>query len=106
MGHSPMSGVYTSLPSFLDATLKVLGDDILSEPLRLEVKHIFAMPIEGGTYVAVELAAINSKGQNGMTYDQRYCWIVKYGDDEMVHEARAYLDTDLLTRVIEQNAKK
>ena len=105
MGHSPMSKTYTSLSEFLDATIKVLANDILTEPLRLEVKNVIAMPIDGGTHAVVELAAIDAKCQSGMTYDMKYCWVVKYGNDEKIVEARAYIDTDLLNRAIEQNRK-
>ena len=106
MGSTPMSKEYTSLSSFLDATIKVLGDDVLTEPLRLEVKNVIAMPIElGGTTAVVELAAMNAKCQNGMDYPMRYCWVVKYDSNEKIVEARAYIDTDLLNKAISGNTK-
>ena len=105
MGSTPMSKTYTSLQDFLDATIKVLGNDVLTEPLRLQVKNVIAMPIEGGTYAVVELAAMDAKCQNGMTYDMKYCWVVRYGQDEKINEARAYIDTDLLNRAIDGNRK-
>lgn len=100
-----MSKTYTSLSSFLDATIKVLGDSVLTEPLRLEVKNVIAMPIDDGTHAVVELAAIDALCQNGLIYDMKYCWVVKYSMEEKMIEARAYLDTDLLSRAIEQNQK-
>jgi uncharacterized protein len=104
-GSTPMSKTYTSLSSFLDATIQVLGKDVLTEPLKLGVKNVIAMPIDGGTYGVVELAAIDARCQNGMLYDMRYCWVVKYGDDETINEVRAYIDTDLLNRAIAGNKK-
>ena len=104
-GSTPMSATYTSLQAFLDATIQVLGNDVLTEPLRLQVKNVIAMPIDAGTYAVVELAAMDAKCQNGMPYDMKYCWVVKYGKDEKITEARAYLDTDLLRRAIEGNRK-
>ena len=100
-----MSGSYTSLQSFLDATIKVLGNDVLTEPLRLEVRDVTVMPIDGGTQAVVELASINAKCQNGMPYNMRYCWVVKYGEDGKIHTTRAYLDTALLDKAIEGNRK-
>lgn len=104
-GSTPMSATYTSLHSFLDATIQVLGNDVLKEPLRLQVKNVIAMPVSGGTYAVVELAAVDAECQNGMTYNMKYCWVVRYDDDEKIVEARAYLDTDLLRRAIEGNRK-
>jgi uncharacterized protein len=105
MGSTPMSRTYTSLSSFLDATIQVLGKDVLTEPLRLEVKNAVAMPVKGGTYAVVELAAMQAKCQNGMDYNMRYCWVCRYGEDEKIHEARAYIDTDLLNRAITEDRK-
>jgi len=39
----------------------------------------------------------------GLTYDMVYCWIVKFDKNRKIVKVRAYLDTDLLTRAIEQN---
>ena len=90
-GSTPMSATYTSLLSFLDGTIQVLGNDVLTEPLRLAVKSVIAMPGDGVTHAAVELAAMDAKCQNGLAYDMKYCWVVKYGTDEKITEARAYL---------------
>ncbi len=104
-GSTPMSATYTSLQSFLDATIQVLGNDVLTAPLRLEVKNVISMPIDNGTYAVAELAAKDAKCQNGMIYDMKYCWVVRYSDEEKIVEARAYIDTDLLRRAIEENRK-
>lgn len=103
MGHTAMSRTYTSLQSFLDATISVLGGHVLSEPLRLSVRNVVAMPIEDGTYAVVELEAIDAQCRNGMTYDMKYCWVVRYGEEDKIKEARAYIDTALLDRALEGN---
>jgi uncharacterized protein len=103
MGHTAMSRTYTSLQSFLDATISVLGSHVLSEPLKLRVKNVVAMPEGGETQAVVELEAIDAKCRNGMVYDMRYCWVVRYGEDEKIREARAYIDTALLDRALEGN---
>ncbi|KIY02668.1 uncharacterized protein Z520_01133 [Fonsecaea multimorphosa CBS 102226] len=111
-GHSPMSARYTSKQDFIDNTLKVLRERVLTEPLRLGVRHVIVSPvgeegkegkdeeIEGE--VVVELEALDAVCRNGLPYDMRYCWICKFARGKIV-QVRAYLDTDLLTRAIQQN---
>jgi hypothetical protein len=38
-------------------------------------------------------------------YDMVYCWIVRFNKDGKIDPVRAYLDTDLLTRAIEENGR-
>jgi ketosteroid isomerase-like protein len=40
---------------------------------------------------------------SGLTYDMTYCWIVRFNTEKKIVKVRAYLDTELLTRAIEQN---
>ncbi|EXJ59796.1 hypothetical protein A1O7_03943 [Cladophialophora yegresii CBS 114405] len=106
MGHSPMSRKYTGKQDFVDNTLKVLRERVLTEPLRLEVSNVIGtLEGEGDDIhgeVAVELAAVEAVCKNGLTYDMRYAWICKFQRGRIVR-VRAYLDTDLLTRAMEQN---
>jgi ketosteroid isomerase-like protein len=39
----------------------------------------------------------------GLKYDMVYCWIIKFTENRKIKQVRAYLDTDLLTRAIEEN---
>lgn len=39
----------------------------------------------------------------GLKYDMVYCWIVRFNKDGKIDQVRAYVDTDLLTRAIEEN---
>jgi ketosteroid isomerase-like protein len=32
-----------------------------------------------------------------------YCWIIRFNEDRKIDKVRAYLDSDLLTRAIEEN---
>jgi hypothetical protein len=36
-------------------------------------------------------------------YDMVYCWIVRFNKEKKVDKVRAYLDTDLLTRAVQEN---
>jgi len=101
VGHTPMSGKYNSKQAFLDATFQVLNKKVLGGPLRLRTINV----IGGGDsdWATVEMEAIDAKCNNGMTYDMRYCWVVRFGQDGLIEQVRAYIDTDLLVRAIEQN---
>lgn len=62
MGHSPMSGRYTSKKEFVDATLTVLREKVLTEPLRMKVVNVIA---GDGEWAAVEMEAIDAVCKNG-----------------------------------------
>ncbi|OAP59030.1 hypothetical protein AYL99_06327 [Fonsecaea erecta] len=83
-GHSPMSRRYTSKQDFMDNTLTVLRERVLTEPLRLKVRHVVVSPTPtaaaggGGAEgaeegkdeeidgdVVVELEAVDAKCKNG-----------------------------------------
>jgi len=99
VGQTPMSGTYNSKQDFMNATFEVLNKKVLGGPLLLNVRNI----VVGGDSATAELEAIDAKCKNGMTYDMRYCWVVRFGESGLIEEVRAYLDTDLLSRAIEQN---
>lgn len=101
VGHTPMSGSYSSKQEFLDATIQILNNKVLGGPLRFRPINV----VGGGedNQATVELEAIDATCKNGMTYDMRYCWIVRFGGSGKIDKVRAYLDTDLLARAIEQN---
>ncbi|KAK5944042.1 hypothetical protein PMZ80_003323 [Knufia obscura] len=101
VGHTPMSGSYSSKQDFLDATFQVLNKKVLGGPLKLRIVNV----VGGGDsdWATVEMEAIDAKCKNGMTYDMRYCWMVRFGSTGMIEQVRAYLDTDLLARAIEQH---
>jgi len=105
MGHSPMSRQYVGKQDFVDNTIKVLSGRILTEPLRLKVANVVGSVtgddgISGE--VAVEFEAIDAVCKNGLTYDMRYAWVCSFDNGKIV-KVRAYLDTDLLTRAMDQN---
>lgn len=102
VGQTPMSGTYDSKQAFLDATIEVLNGKVLDGPLLLRTVNV----VGGGSeseWATVELEAIDAKCRNGMVYDMRYCWNVRFGKDDMIEQVRAFLDTDLLERAIKEN---
>ncbi|KPI40939.1 uncharacterized protein AB675_10562 [Cyphellophora attinorum] len=101
VGSTPMSGV-----DFLDATIQVLGNSVLTEPLKIETLHVTVGAVEdkpGMTRAAVEMKSINAKARSGKPYDMTYCWIATFDDKtELIREVRAYIDTELLIRTIKE----
>ena len=96
MGTHPLAGTYNNKQDFLEHTFVRLNK-ILKEGVVLKVTGII---VQDDT-AAVELET-HSKGLNGMPFNNRYCWIVKFKDKAIV-EVRAYLDSALVQKVIEEN---
>ena len=55
----------------------------------------------GGDWAVVELRSLAS-AQNGLRFDNRYCWVSRFSADKIV-EVRAYLDSALVARLFEEN---
>ena len=100
-GHTPISRSYTSKTEFIEETFDMLRGRVLKEPLRLGVKQITG----GGEseWAVAELSAIDAVCKNGLTYDMEYCWVCRFDKNHKIVEVRAYLDSDLLIRALEQN---
>lgn len=96
MGTHPLAGTYYTKADFLAHTFARL-DKILKEGVLLRVAHIL---VEGDS-AAVEMESL-STALNGKPFDNRYCWIVHFTDGTIV-EVRAYLDSALVQRLIDEN---
>ncbi|KAF3797467.1 hypothetical protein GCG54_00005221 [Colletotrichum gloeosporioides] len=69
-------------------------------PLHLEVQNI----IVSGNQAAVELKAVKTRIKNGQPFPNEYTWILGFNEKGKVATVRAYMDTDLVTRVIDSVA--
>jgi ketosteroid isomerase-like protein len=96
MGHHPLAGTYHTKADFLAHTFARL-DKILKEGVVLRVTNILV----GGDSAAVEMESL-STALNGKPFDNRYCWIVHFSEGTIV-EVRAYLDSALVQRLIDEN---
>jgi len=56
--------------------------------------------VEGDT-AAVELKA-NGTAKNGYPFKNEYCWVCRFEGEKIV-EVRAYLDSALVNKVLEEN---
>ena len=96
MGHHPLAGNYHTKADFLAHTFARL-DKILKEGVVLRVTNILV----DEDSAAVEMESL-STALNGKPFDNRYCWIVHFSDGTIV-EVRAYLDSSLVQRLIDEN---
>jgi Ketosteroid isomerase-related protein len=96
MGTHPLAGTYSSKQDFLAHTFARLNK-ILKEGVVLKVTGII---VQDDT-AAVELET-HSSALNGMPFNNRYCWIVKF-KNEIIVEVHAYLDSALVQKVIDEN---
>jgi len=106
MGHSPMSRQYKDKQDFTENTLKVLSQRVLTEPLRLRTINVVVSGEESDEDMTgeavIELEAIDAVCKDGTKYDMRYCWVMEWQKGKIV-KVRAYLDTELLSRVMATN---
>ncbi|MEM9517465.1 MAG: nuclear transport factor 2 family protein [Actinomycetota bacterium] len=94
IGTTWASGDFSSKQELIDKAfgrlLAVLGDD-----LRTRLHDVSA----DGDKVFLEFES-HGMASNGVPYNQEYCWVMKMRAGRAV-EIVAYLDTDLLVRVVE-----
>src|SRR5215213_7060346 len=96
MGTHPLAGTYRTKADFLAHTFARL-EKILKEGVLLRVTDVL---VEGDG-AAVEMESL-STALTGKPFDNRYCWIVRFSEGTIV-EVRAYLDSALVRRLIEEN---
>ena len=95
-GTHPLAGHYHSKADFLSHTFEKLAK-VLPQGTQLEVEHALV----SGDWAVLELHSLAS-AQNGLRFDNRYCWVCRFSADKIV-EVRAYLDSALVARLFEEN---
>jgi uncharacterized protein len=93
---NPLSGDYTSKSQFVPATFQRLSK-LMDGPMKLEVVNVMV----DGDMAAVELKA-NATAKNGSRFANEYCWVCRFEGDKIV-QVRAYLDSALVKRLLEEN---
>jgi ketosteroid isomerase-like protein len=91
-----LSGQYNSKSEFTSKTFARLGK-VMSGPMALELQSVL---VDGDT-AAVELKA-NASAKNGSPFKNEYCWVCRFEGEKIV-EVRAYLDSALVNKVLEEN---
>jgi ketosteroid isomerase-like protein len=96
MGTHPLAGHYRGRNAFIEGTFAKLGR-VLPHGAQLHVEQL----IVKGDQAVVELRSF-ATANNGMRFDNRYCWVV-YFQDGLIVRVRAYLDSALVARLFEEN---
>jgi ketosteroid isomerase-like protein len=96
MGTHPLAGHYLNKKAFIEGTFARLSQ-VLPGGAQLHVQHL----IVKGDQAAVELHS-SATAQNGMCFDNRYCWVACFRDGSTV-KVRAYLDSAMVARLFEEN---
>ncbi len=95
-GTHPLAGRYHSKKDFLAGTFEKLAK-VLPDGAQLSTENILI----DGDWAIVELRS-NATAKNGMRFNNRYCWVIRFVDRRIV-EVRAYLDSALVTELFRQN---
>jgi uncharacterized protein len=98
MGTHPLAGNYRNKKDFIRSTFERLNR-VLKDKTRLRITDVHVC----GEVAVVELEAL-SEALNGMPFDNRYCWVVFFSDNQIVR-VRAYLDSALVQKLIDENEK-
>jgi ketosteroid isomerase-like protein len=98
MGTHPLAGTYHTKADFLAHTFARLNK-LLKEGVILRVTNLL---VDSDTAV-VELQSL-STALNGKPFNNRYCWIARFSNGTIV-EVRAYLDSALVQRLIDENER-
>lgn len=94
IGTTAISGTFNTRQEFLDqAAGKIRA--VLAKPLVPRLISLLA----DGDLVSVQWEA-TSETNSGKPYRQTYSWVVRFDGDKIV-EGTAYLDTELLTAVLD-----
>ncbi len=95
-GTHPLAGRYLTKADFHAHTFARLNT-ILPGGTKLHVQNV----LTDGDWAVVELRS-HATAKNGMRFDNRYCWVMRFAD-EMIVEVRAYLDSALVQKLIDEN---
>jgi uncharacterized protein len=96
MGTHPLAGHYRSKQAFVEGTFAKLNQ-VLNQGAELYVEHLFVKDSDA----VVELKS-RATAKNGMRFDNRYCWVVHFEGETIVH-VRAYLDSAMVARLFAEN---
>jgi ketosteroid isomerase-like protein len=95
-GTHPLAGHYHSKADFLAHTFEKLAR-VLPGGAQLHVQNVLL----SDHWAVVELRS-EATAENGLRFDNRYCWVCRFEDGKIV-EVRAYLDSALVARLFEEN---
>jgi ketosteroid isomerase-like protein len=96
MGTHTLAGHYLGKKDFIEGTFAKLAH-VLPHGAQLETEGVMV----GGDKAVVELHSL-ATANNGLRFDNRYCWIV-YFREELIIRVRSYLDSAMVARLFKEN---
>jgi ketosteroid isomerase-like protein len=96
MGTHPLAEVYKSKDDFILNTFQRLNK-LLKEGVILEVNNIVVQ----NEIAVVEMRSL-STALNNKPFNNTYCWVCRF-DNSIIVEVRAYVDSALVQRLINEN---
>lgn len=97
-GSHPLAGHYCSKNEFVSATFARIGK-VLQGGTQLRVIHVST----DGAWATVEMQSM-ATALNGMRFDNRYCWVVRF-EGNLIVQVRAYLDSALVQKLLDENER-
>lgn len=94
-GTHPPGGHYTSKQDFRAHTFERLNR-ILPGGTQLHVQNVLI----AGDWAVIELRS-HATATTGMRFDNNYCWVTRFAGETIV-EVRAYLDSALVQKLIDE----
>lgn len=96
-GTHPLAGRYHSEQGFYNNTFARLNK-VLPGGTQLRVENVLI----DGNWAVVELRSY-ATAKNGMRFDNKYCWVIRFDEQKMIVEVRAYLDSALVQELMDEN---
>jgi ketosteroid isomerase-like protein len=95
-GSHPLAGHFLTKREFISATFARIAK-ILRGGTQLRVLHVTT----SGDWATVEMQSM-ATALNGMRFDNRYCWVVRF-EGGLIVQVRAYLDSALIQKLFDEN---
>ena len=105
-GQHQFSGVWTTKENYFAATWSRIGKYLAEPGYRLEVvgEEKGVITVQDG-WAAVELKTFDTNTRSGKPYEQHYSWHCRFGTSGKIAEVRAFLDSEKLVKIIEEEEK-
>ncbi|KAL4900545.1 hypothetical protein BDW74DRAFT_182631 [Aspergillus multicolor] len=106
--NSPYAAEYKSLSEFMEGGFAKLGQAVRPPGFKFRlVNGIEGVTVdEGSGMAAVMFDCVDTCTHSGVEYAQHYAWFVRFDEEGMIVEARAYLDHGYLDRVLGEELRR
>jgi ketosteroid isomerase-like protein len=106
-GHMMLSGTWRTKESYRAATFAKIGPLFGAPGMKLEVPGGEQGIIAGEDGQAVaELKTVDTYTKSGVLYDQHYSWHMRFNEESVITEVKAFMDTAHLEKVLGAEMEK